>query len=373
MGNIAMVDLVGQYNQIENEISQRFREICKNAAFIGGKYVTSFSQDLEKYLDVNHVIPCANGTDALQLALMALDLKPGDEVITSSFTFVATAEVIALLKLKPVFADIDSKTFNIDPEDIKNRITDRTKCIIPVHLFGQAADMEPIMKISNEFDIPVIEDNAQAIGSYYESGSNSGYTGSIGHIGTCSFFPSKNLGCYGDGGALTTNDETLANRIRMIANHGSAKRYHHDLIGVNSRLDNLQAAVLHAKLPLLNAYNKTRRMAAELYHEKLSTVPGIICPIKEGKSSHVYHQYTLRVKNDRNGLSKYLLDLGISNAIYYPIPLHLQDAYRYLGYNTGDLPHTEQACDEVLSLPIHSEMTEEIVNTVTDAIKAFYA
>ena len=373
MGNIAMVDLVGQYQKIENEITERFREICSGAAFIGGKYVSSFCQDLAKYLDVKHVVPCANGTDALQLALMALDLEPGDEVITTSFTFVATAEVIALLRLKPVFAEIDPLTFNIDPEDVQRKITKKTKCIIPVHLFGQSADMERLMVIANEHNIPVIEDNAQAIGCYFESGQTNGYTGSMGIMGTCSFFPSKNLGCYGDGGAVTTNDDEIASRLKMIANHGSSKRYYHDMIGVNSRLDNLQAAVLYTKLPHLDEYNKTRRRAAELYNQQLADIEEIVTPNTDGKSKHVYHQYTLRVKKDRDGLSELLKSHDIGNAIYYPIPLHLQHAYQDLGYKVGDLPHTEQATFEVLSLPIHSEMTADIVANVTEVIKSHYA
>jgi dTDP-4-amino-4,6-dideoxygalactose transaminase len=373
MGNIAMVDLVGQYQKLENEISERFREICNSASFIGGKYVSSFCHDLAEYLDVKHVIPCANGTDALQLALMALELKPGDEVITTSFTFVSTAEVIALLNLKPVFAEIDPDTFNIDPEDVRRKITSKTKCIIPVHLFGQAADMESIMAIANEHHIPVIEDNAQAIGCYYKSGQTKGYTGSMGLIGTCSFFPSKNLGCYGDGGAVTTNDDAIAAKLKMVANHGSSIRYYHDMIGVNSRLDNLQAAVLYTKLPHLDQYNETRRWAAETYNEQLADVNEIVCPPTDGKSTHVYHQYTMRVKHDRDGLSELLKSHEIGNAVYYPIPLHLQKAYQSLGYKTGMLPITEQASLEVLSLPIHSEITEDIISTVVDVIKSHYA
>ena len=373
MGNIAMVDLVGQYKNLEDEISARLHEICSSAAFIGGKYVSSFCQDLAEYIGVKHVIPCANGTDALQLALMALDLKPGDEVITTSFTFVATAEVIALLQLKPVFAEIDPHTFNIDPASIKSKITAKTKCIIPVHLFGQSADMNAILNLASEAGIPVIEDNAQAIGCYYEKNDIKGYTGTMGDMGTCSFFPSKNLGCYGDGGAVTTNDDELAHRLKMIANHGSAVRYHHDMIGVNSRLDNMQAAVLHAKLPHLKQYNKVRRWAADQYNNRLAGLNQIICPPTDNHSQHVYHQYTMRVLDNRDGLSNHLKEQGISNAVYYPIPLHLQNAYASYGFNVGELPITEQACKEVLSLPIHSEMTEETIATVTDAIISFYA
>ena len=368
-----MVDLVGQYKHIEATITSRLHEICSTAAFIGGKYVSSFCEDLASYLDVKHVIPCANGTDALQLALMALDLKPGDEVITTSFTFVATAEVIALLRLTPVFAEIDPNTFNIDPESIRSKITSRTKCIIPVHLFGQAADLDAILKIAKEHNITVIEDNAQAIGCHYSSGSTSGYTGSMGDMGTCSFFPSKNLGCYGDGGAVTTNSDELAAKLKMIANHGSAKRYHHELIGVNSRLDNIQAAVLHAKLPHLEAYNARRRWTADRYKEELSELSDIVCPYADDSNQHVYHQYTMKVLKDRDGLHKHLLDQGISNAIYYPIPLHLQNCYASYGFAKGDLPVTEQACEVVLSLPIHSEMTDEIIHAVTQAIKSYYA
>lgn len=368
-----MVDLVSQYRQIEDEIASRFNEICQSAAFIGGKYVKGFSDDLAQFLGVKHVIPCGNGTDAIQIALMALDLEPGDEIITTSFTFVATAEVIALLKLKPVFAEINPATFNIDPESVRSKITAKTKGIIPVHLFGQAADMDAILAIGREHGIPIIEDNAQGIGCYYEAGSTAGYTGTMGDMGTCSFFPSKNLGCYGDGGAITTNDDDLAAKLRMIANHGSTKRYHHDYIGVNSRLDNLQAAVLHAKLPHLNRYNASRREAAAMYTERLATLAGITCPPQDGKSKHVYHQYTIRVSEGRDELSAFLKERGIAHGVYYPIPLHLQHAYAASGYKEGDLPHTELASKEVLSLPMHSEMTVEIIDTVTDAIKSFYA
>lgn len=373
MGNIAMVDLISQYRHLENEIAERFNEICSSAAFIGGKYVNMFSEELAAYMEVKHVIPCANGTDALQLALMALDLKPGDEVITTAFTFVATAEVIALLNLTPVFADIDPRTFNIDPNDLEHRITQRTRCIIPVHLFGQSSDMAPILDIAQRHGIPIIEDNAQAIGCEYESQSASGFTGTLGQMGTCSFFPSKNLGCYGDGGAVTTNDDGLANQLRMIANHGSAKRYYHQMIGVNSRLDNLQAAVLHTKLPYLDRYNTTRRWAAQRYTELLDELEEVTTPYTHDNCGHVFHQYTIRVKGDRNALSEHLKSQGIANAIYYPIPLHLQEGYQSYGFKEGDLPETEQASKEVLSLPIHSEMNEEIIQSVTDAIKEFYA
>ena len=373
MGQIAMVDLISQYRHIENEIAARFSEICESAAFIGGKYVNLFSDDLAAYLGINHVVPCANGTDALQLALMALDLKPGDEVITTSFTFVATAEVIALLNLKPVFADINPQTFNMDPTDLEHRITERTKCIIPVHLFGQSADMQPIVEIAKRHNVPIVEDNAQAIGSRYESNGLDEYTGTIGAMGTCSFFPSKNLGCYGDGGAITTNDDELAFRLRMIANHGSSKRYYHQMIGVNSRLDNLQAAVLHTKLKFLDTYNTTRRWAAQRYDEALDGIEEVTTPYVDDNCGHVFHQYTIRAARDRDELSEFLKSKGIANAIYYPIPLHLQEGYQSYGFKLGDLPETERACKEVLSLPIHSEMTEEIIITVTDAIKDFYA
>ena len=372
MGNIAMVDLVTQYQHIENEITERFREICQSAAFIGGKYVSAFSDDLASYLNVKHVVPCANGTDALQIALMALDLKPGDEVITTSFTFVATAEVIALLQLKPVFAEIIPGTFNIDPADVVNKITPRTKCIIPVHLFGQSADMDPILRIGRAHGIPVIEDNAQAIGCRYSHGGTEGYTGTMGLMGTCSFFPSKNLGCYGDGGAITTNDDALAQKLRMITNHGSSVRYHHHIIGVNSRLDNLQAAVLQTKLPHLDAYNAARTKAADRYDEKLAGVEEIRCPVRDGKSEHVFHQFTLRVLKDRDGLAKHLKEAGIAHGIYYPIPLHLQVAYQFTGYTQGDLPITEQASREVLSLPMHSEMDSGMIDHIVDTIKSFY-
>lgn len=368
-----MVDLISQYRHIENEINDRFREICESSAFIGGKYVKAFSSDLAAYMNVKHVIPCANGTDALQLALMALQLKPGDEVITTAFTFVATAEVIALLGLKPVFADIDEQTFNIDVEDVERKITPHTKCIIPVHLFGQAADMDAVMNLSRKHNIPVIEDNAQSIGCFINQEDSKGYTGSIGNMGTCSFFPSKNLGCYGDGGAVTTNDDDLAHALRMVANHGSAIRYHHTMIGVNSRLDNLQAAVLYTKLPHLDAYNTARQFAADYYDELLSDVEEVVVPFRDQKSKHVFHQYTLRIKKDRDGLANHLKQNGIAHGIYYPIPLHLQEAYLGSEYGEGDLPNSEQACREVLSLPMHSELTRPIQETVINAIKAYYA
>ena len=371
MSQLPMVDLVSQYDHIKEEIGLSFQEILSTGAFIGGKYVNQISRDLESYLDVNHVIPCGNGTDAIQIALMALGLRPGDEVITTAFTFVATVEVIALLGMKPVFVDIDPKTFNIDASQLEQAITAKTKCIIPVHLFGLVANMDEIMDIANRHNLFVIEDTAQAIGGDY-TGKNNGKAGTIGHIGTTSFFPSKNLGCYGDGGAIFTNDEALSKKCRSICNHGSSVRYYHDDLGVNSRLDNLQAAVLCAKLKKLDSYTQNRQRAAAFYTKELSGLSQIVCPNDASQNDHVFHQYTMRVEN-RDALSEHLKSAGIANAVYYPVPLHLQKAYKEYGSQEGDLPHTEQACREVLSLPMHSELREETQKIIINAIKAFYA
>jgi len=358
--NIQMVDLKSQYLQIKEEIDSGIQAVIDSCGFINGAPVKEFSSQLESYLDVNHVIPCANGTDALQVALMALGLKPGDEVITSPFTFVATAEVIALLNLKPVFIDIEQDTFNMDADKIEAAITDKTKCIIPVHLFGQGCDMEKIMNIAEKNNLYVVEDNAQAIGSSYtfSSGKVQRY-GTIGHIGTTSFYPAKNLGCYGDGGALFTNDSALADKIRLMCNHGMDRRYYYESIGCNSRMDSIQAVVLKAKLKNLDRYASNRKSAADYYDSYFKDVPEIVTPVRASYSTHVFHQYTLKVNANRNAIQSTLKERGIPSMIYYPVPLHVQNAYAHAGYKDGDFPITEGICDQVLSLPMHSELKED--------------
>jgi len=343
--------------------------------FIGGGPIKTFAQNLADFLGVKHVIPCGNGTDALQIALMALDLKPGDEVITTPFTFVATAEVIALLQLKPVFVDVDYETFNINARLIEDAITERTKCIIPVHLFGQSCNMEAIMKIAQNHGIPIVEDNAQAIGADFQYSNGTVHkAGTIGHIGCTSFFPSKNLGAYGDGGAIFTNDDALATKIRLICNHGSKVRYYHDEIGVNSRLDTMQAAVLNVKLKYLKDYCAARQKAADFYNKQLIGESNVITPVEAKYSTHVYHQYTLKLPNiDRDKVVKNLKENGVASGVYYPIPLHLQNAYKQYGFNQGDFPISEKLAQEVLSLPMHTELTEElqiiILNHLRSAMK----
>ncbi len=333
-----------------------------------------FQKELEEYLDVKHVIPCANGTDALQIAMMGLGLKPGDEVITADFTFAATVEVIALLQLTPVLVDVEPDTFNIDPEAIKKAITPKTKAIVPVHLFGQTANMDAIMEIAEEHNLFVIEDNAQAIGANYNFKNGSAKkAGAIGHVASTSFFPSKNLGCYGDGGAIFTNDDELAHTIRGIVNHGMYERYHHDVVGVNSRLDSIQAAVLRAKLPNLDAYNSARQETARKYSEAFKDVEGVTVPYTEDSSdTHVYHQYTLKIANGkRDALAKHLSEKEIPYGIYYPIPLHSQKAYKDERYNEADFPVTNQLVQEVISLPMHTELDDEQINYITSTIKEF--
>jgi UDP-2-acetamido-2-deoxy-ribo-hexuluronate aminotransferase len=369
MQQIPLVDLISQYKSIEDDIKQALEEVLSTAQFINGPAVRQFSASLSEYLDVKHVIPCANGTDALQIALMALDLQPGDEVITTPFTFVATAEVIALLKLKPVFVDVNPCTFVINEYLLEQAISPRTKCIIPVHLFGQTANMEAIMKIADKHGIAVVEDNAQAIGADFRfSDGREQKAGTIGTIGCTSFFPSKNLGCYGDGGALFTHDDELAAKIRMIANHGSEKRYYHDSIGVNSRLDSMQAAVLNVKLKRLDQYSDARRKAAHFYSEHLKGLPGVTVPKIANYSTHVFHQYTLLIEKGRDELQKFLIENGVSCAIYYPIPLHLQAAYQSYGYAEGNFPVSEELSDKVLSLPMHTELDEETLQRVVDTV-----
>ena len=371
MKKLQMVDLQTQYEFIKDQVDSSVLNIFKNGTFINGPSVKDFQNQLEKYLNVNHVIPCANGTDALQIALMSLDLQPGDEIITSDFTFAATVEVIALLKLKPVLVDIDEDTFNIDCNEIAKAITSKTKAIIPVHLFGQVANMDQVMKIAESNNLFVIEDNAQAIGAVYNTGKK---TGTIGHLGTTSFFPSKNLGCYGDGGAIFTDNDELANTIRGIVNHGMYKRYHHDVVGVNSRLDSVQAAVLKAKLPLLDFYNERRKEAALLYSKQFIDNKNLLVPIvKESCQSHVFHQYTLRVVNGkRDELSKYLNDNNIPHGIYYPIPLHMQKAYADKRYDKDDFKVSIMMSKQVISLPMHSELSNDQINFISEKVNGFF-
>lgn len=358
-GKLHMVDLQGQYAAIRPEIDAALAEVVQSAQFIGGPRVAAFARHLENYLNVRHVIPCANGTDALQIALMALGLEPGDEVILPAFTYVATAEVVALLKLTPVMVDVHPDDFNIDVGEVRKKITPRTRAIVPVHLFGQCADMEPLMQLAKDHGLFVVEDNAQAIGaSYRYSDGTSKKAGTIGHIGCTSFFPSKNLGCYGDGGAMMTMDDTLADGLRTIANHGQGSvRYYHDVVGVNSRLDALQAAVLDVKLNYLDRYADARRRAAAHYDSAFEGVDALIRPVRNPHSDHVFHQYTLRVCDGRRDALKEFLDQrGIPCAIYYPVPLYRQKAYAPKG-GFESLPVTEQLCREVISLPMHTELT----------------
>ncbi|PKG50628.1 MULTISPECIES: DegT/DnrJ/EryC1/StrS family aminotransferase [Olleya] len=383
MKKIQMVDLKGQYAAIKNVVDSSIQEIIDNTSFVNGPKVHEFQKNLEDYLDVKHVIPCANGTDALQIAMMGLGLEQGDEVITADFTFAATVEVIALLKLTPVLVDVNPDDFNISIEAIKKAITPKTKAIVPVHLFGQCANMEAIMQIAEEHNLYVIEDNAQAIGANYKySNGTKAKAGTIGHVASTSFFPSKNLGCYGDGGAIFTNDDALAHTIRGIVNHGMYERYHHDVVGVNSRLDSIQAAVLDAKLPKLDSYNNARRNAARKYSAALAGVPQITTPktvnncegICDTCDCHVFHQYTLKIQNaDRDALVKHLNDNGIPCGVYYPIPLHLQKAYKDERYNESDFPVTNQLVKQVISLPMHTELDDEQIEFITTTIKNFLA
>ncbi|KVV14452.1 UDP-2-acetamido-2-deoxy-3-oxo-D-glucuronate aminotransferase [Flavobacterium sp. TAB 87] len=369
-----MVDLKGQYDKIKDTVNASIQDVLDTNTYINGPVVHEFQKNLEQYLGVKHVIPCANGTDALQIAMMGLGLQPGDEVITADFTFAATVEVIALLQLTPVLVDVDMHDMNISIDAIRKAITPKTKAIVPVHLFGRTAHMDVIMEIARENNLYVIEDNAQAIGADYLSAS--GVTikaGTIGHVGATSFFPSKNLGCYGDGGAIFTNDDDLAHMLRGIVNHGMYERYHHDVVGVNSRLDSIQAAVLNVKLPLLDIYNATRRTAASLYNQAFDGHANIITPsFDANKNNHVFHQYTLRIINaDRNGLLEHLQQKGIPCAIYYPIPLHAQKAYKNERYLEDDFLITNQLVKEVLSLPMHTELDEEQIQFITSSVLEF--
>ena len=374
MKKIQMVDLQGQYEPLKAQIQASFAEVLDSAAFINGPQVQAFQKELEAYLQVKHVIPCANGTDALQIAMMGLGLKRGDEVITADFTFAATVEVIALLGLTPVLVDVDKDTFNINIEAIRKAITPKTKAIVPVHLYGRPANMEAIMQIAKEYNLYVIEDNAQAIGADFTwSDGRKQKVGTIGHVGATSFFPSKNLGCYGDGGAIFTNDDELAHILRGIVNHGMYIRYHHDVVGVNSRLDSLQACVLRAKLPHLDSYNQKRREAARLYTEGLQGNPNIITPeIPQGDTSHVFHQYTIRILGGkRDALAEHLTKHGVPFGIYYPIPLHKQKAYEDSRYREVDFPSTNELVQEVISLPMHTELDKEQINFIAKLITDF--
>ncbi|REH46434.1 dTDP-4-amino-4,6-dideoxygalactose transaminase [Tenacibaculum gallaicum] len=373
MRKIQMVDLQGQYQKIKNTVDTSIQEILNSSAYINGPYVRDFQVDLENYLGVKHVIPCANGTDALQIAMMGLGLEQGDEIITADFTFAATVEVIGLLKLTPVLVDVEPDTFNIDIEALKKAITPKTKAIVPVHLFGQCANMEAILEVAAAHNLFVIEDNAQAIGADYtfKNGTKK-KAGTIGDVGTTSFFPSKNLGCYGDGGAIFTNDDELAHTLRGMVNHGMYKRYYHDVVGVNSRLDSIQAAVLKTKLPLLDSYCDARRKAAEYYSSAFANNPSIITPTISDFTTHVFHQYTLRITNGkRNELHQHLLDNGIPNAIYYPVPLHAQKAYQDERYNEENFTVTNQLIDEVISLPMHTELDQEQLAFITKTVNDF--
>lgn len=369
-----MVDLKGQYEKIKEQVNSSVLEVLDTTAFINGPEVQNFQKELEEYLQVKHVIPCANGTDALQIAMMGLGLEPGDEVITADFTFAATVEVIALLQLTPVLVDVKPDTFNIDPEAIKKAITPRTRAIVPVHLFGQPADMDAIMKIAEEHNLFVIEDNAQAIGAnYHFADGSTKKAGAIGHVASTSFFPSKNLGCYGDGGAIFTNNDELAHVLRGIVNHGMYERYHHDVVGVNSRLDSIQAAVLRAKLPKLEEYNAARKAAATKYSEAFEGQKNIEVPVIVGaEDTHVFHQYTLQIKNGkRDALVQHLNEKGIPCGIYYPIPLHSQKAYADTRYKEEDFPVTNQLVKEVIALPMHTELEDEQIEFITSTVLEF--
>ena len=374
MMNIQMVDLKSQYEKIKEEIAAGIQNCLDTTAFINGPAVKEFQQDFEQYLGVKHVIPCANGTDALQIALMALGLKPGDEVICPAFTYVATAEVIGLLGLIPIMVDVDPETFNISLENLEQYVTDKTKAIVPVHLYGQSADMELILAFAKKHNLFVVEDNAQAIGSDYTfSDGTVKKTGTIGEIGCTSFFPSKNLGCYGDGGALMTNDDELAGKIRMITNHGQEKKYYHQVLGCNSRLDTLQAEILKVKLKHLDTYSGARNKMADYYDQHLSEIAELQIPKRSAFSNHVFHQYTLKIKNGkRDALQQFLAEKNIPSMIYYPLPLYQQEAFR--PYVSADfyLPTTDILCQEVLSLPIHTEFNQESSDYVIESIKNFF-
>lgn len=369
-----MVDLVSQYQRLKSEIDPAIQAVCQSASFIKGPAVQQFENNLAEYLSAKHVVGCANGTDALQIALMALDLQPGDEVIVPAFTYVATAEVIALLGLRPVMVDVDPYTFNIELANLQKVISDQTKAIVPVHLFGQCADMVPLIEFAKANNLYVIEDNAQAIGADFTHPDGSiQKAGTIGHIGCTSFFPAKNLGCYGDGGALITNDDALAEKIKMIANHGQSKRYYHDVVGCNSRLDSIQAAVLDIKLKYLNNFSEARRQVANVYDDAFASLTPLITPTRVPNSTHVFHQYTLQVKNgQRDALAQHLSNHDIPYGIYYPVPLYKQKAFSQYVPVDFELLVTEQLCDSVISLPIHTEMREKVQGYIIDCVIKFF-
>lgn len=374
MNKIQMVDLHGQYEKIKDEVNAEIQKVLDTTAFINGPKVEEFSRHLAEYTGARYVIPCANGTDALQIALMGLDLKPGDEVIVPAFTYVATAEVIGLLGLTPVMVDVDPETFNITAANIAKGITAKTKAIVPVHLFGQSCDMAPILELAKAHNLFVVEDNAQAIGAVYTfPDGRKAQTGTMGHIGSTSFFPSKNLGCYGDGGALMTHDPELAAKLKMIANHGQKVKYHHSVIGCNSRLDTLQAAVLDVKLKYLDNYSQARYAAAQYYTERLKGVSGLKVPVEAANSTHVYHQYTLQVADGkRDALKKHLEAAGIPAMIYYPLPLQEQEAFKPIARAAEVLDTAKELAESVLSLPIHTELTPGEQDYVISSILAFY-
>ena len=369
-----MVDLKGQYTKIQDQIDEKILEVVKSTAYINGPEVHAFQKELEEYLDIKHVIPCANGTDALQIAMMGLGLKPGDEVITVDFTFAATVEVIALLNLTPVLVDVEKDTFNMDIEALKKAITPKTKAIVPVHLFGQCANMEELLKIAEENDLHIVEDTAQAIGAdFIFSDGTRRKAGTIGTIGATSFFPSKNLGCFGDGGAIFTNDDKLADHMNVIVNHGMKIRYYHDEIGLNSRLDSIQAAILRIKLRRLDQYNEARNNSAKAYDEAFANHPNLTTPTRAENSTHVFHQYTLKVSGaDRNALQKHMMDNGVPAMIYYPVPMHLQSAYQDPRYKKGDFAVSEMLMEQVISLPMHSELDDEQIRFITENLLNFF-
>ncbi len=373
MKKIQMVDLQSQYAKIKDTVDASIQEVLNSSSYINGPLVHDFQADLEKYLGVKHVIPCANGTDALQIAMMGLGLEQGDEVITADFTFAATVEVIALLKLTPVLVDVEADTYNMNIDALKKAITPKTKAIVPVHLFGQCANMEAVLEVAKAHNLFVIEDNAQAIGADYTfTNGTKKKAGTIGNVGTTSFFPSKNLGCYGDGGAIFTNDDELAHTLRGIVNHGMYTRYYHDVVGVNSRLDSIQAGVLKTKLPLLDSYCDARRKAATFYSNAFASNKNIITPKISDFTTHVFHQYTLQITNGkRNELHKHLLSKNIPNAIYYPVPLHSQKAYADERYNESDFPVTNQLIQTVISLPMHTELEQDQLEFITQTILDF--
>jgi dTDP-4-amino-4,6-dideoxygalactose transaminase len=373
MKKIQMVDLQSQYQKIKPEIDIAIQRIIDSASFVKGPEIKDFEKELAQFLDAGHVIACANGTDALQVALMALNLKQGDEVITPDFTFIATVEVIALLGLKPVIVDVNRGDFNICLESLGKAITKRTRVLLPVHLFGQCSDMEPVLTLARDHNLHVIEDNAQALGADYKfSNGPIKKAGTLGEIGCTSFFPSKNLGCYGDGGALFTRSDELAERLATIVNHGMKVRYYHDMVGVNSRLDTLQAAILRVKLKYLDAYIKARQKAADYYDNAFKNTEGVLIPERNMKSTHVFHQYTIRLQGiNRDRLKEHLGSMGIPAMVYYPVPLHRQQAFKYLGLEDKDFPATEELCRSVLSLPMHTELDDEQLEYIASAIKDF--